>query len=493
MSDPLIYVGPFPDDPEVPVADETKRWIGAFALQGPERDMSSGELNYHPCDGIFVRVLDWVGAEPILGRDADRKYPALNGLIEGTRHCTVVNAFETNVGGGRYELSHIVGNALLLDGFCDDPAAPAFRRMRFGSSAFTAIANPRGIKVEHVKGRKRAKVVAEVRKATEAPWGAHKLVLSSTIDGIKGQAWDGTMSLAERPYLEIHFAEVVSLNEILRITAALEFLSCVGDGVFSGPPDVQIWSDPVPPKRRRGRQLRIVRPPVTLMISQGWYRASEARHPIRRTLLLDAIAEEPLPVVARWLDLSRKIERLEALFRAALEAPNVETKFLFLIQAVEGLHRALDHRLGIDKDEFAKAVVALEAALPADLSREAREYLKPRLPQHNEPSLNARLKEYGERVTALFPNALPKFSKDRRAITELRNEFSHQLPTEPPVVVEEYGRRLLYYSDLLRTLFEFCLLRHLDLDPARLRNAFERTGVFEKLAREREELLGGAN
>lgn len=476
------------------MADETKRWIGAFALRGPDnRDLSSGELNYHPRDGIYVRVLDWVGAEPFPGRDADRKYPALNGLIEGTRRCAVANAFETHVGGGQYELSHIVGNALLLDGSCDDPAAPAFRRMRFGSSAFTAIANPRGIKVEHVRGRKLAKIVAEPRKASEAPWGAHRLVLSSTIDGANGQAWDGTITMVERPYLEIHFAKVISLNEILRITAALEFLSCVGDGVFSGPPNVQIWSDPAPPKRRRGRRPTMVRPPMTLMISQGWYRASKAKHPIRRTILLDAIAEEPLPVVARWLDLSKRIERLESLFRAALETPNVETKFLFLIQAVEGLHRALDHRLGIDEGEFAKAVVALRAALPADLSPEAREYLKPRLPQHNEPSLGARLKEYGERVKALFPNALPEFSKDRRAITKLRDEFSHQFPAEPPVVAEEYGKRLLYYSDLLRTLFEFCLLLHLDLDPARLRDAFERTGAFEQLARERKEVLGGAN
>ena len=132
------------------------------------------------------------------------------------------------------------------------------------------------------------------------------------------------------------------------------------------------------------------------------------------------------------------------LFQAASEAPNVETRFLFLIQAVEGLHRTLDHHPGIDQGEFDRGSAAITAAVPADLLPESQKFLKERLPRHNEPSLNGRLKEYGERVTKMFPNALPSFSKDRRGIKDLRDTFSHALPTELKTTVEEHGRKLLY-------------------------------------------------
>ena len=232
-------------------SDGARHWMGVFALEGDNKEMVSGELKFHPREGITVRTLDWVG-DHHWPRNADRRYSALKGLIEGTRKCTVLHAFEAYVGGGRLEQSRIVGNAIVLDGFCEDLATPTYRRMHFRSSAFTAIANPRGIKVKHVRTRRRLKVDAEPLKAIKGKWGARKLTLSSVLNAPGQQAWDGTFNMTERPYLKIQFGEPVCVDEIYRLVAALEFFSCVGDGAFSGPPEVSLWTD-VTSKTRRSR------------------------------------------------------------------------------------------------------------------------------------------------------------------------------------------------------------------------------------------------
>jgi hypothetical protein len=115
-----------------------KRWMGMFALGSDDEDMASGELNYHPQTGINLRTLERLKTEYHQPREP-RQYPALKGLIEGARPCTILRAFDINIGGGRLEPRQIVGHAILLDGYCNDPGAPAYRRIRFRSSAFTAL------------------------------------------------------------------------------------------------------------------------------------------------------------------------------------------------------------------------------------------------------------------------------------------------------------------------------------------------------------------
>ena len=87
--------------------EAAKRWLGMFALGRDDENMASGELNYHPQTGITLRTLDWVPTEDIQHRDPIRQYQALKRVIEGTRPCTILHAFETNVGGGRLEQSEL--------------------------------------------------------------------------------------------------------------------------------------------------------------------------------------------------------------------------------------------------------------------------------------------------------------------------------------------------------------------------------------------------
>ena len=208
---------------------------------------------------------------------------------------------------------------------------------------------------------------------------------------------------------------------------------------------------------------------------------------MQRLFVLSDFGPEPLEVIARWLDRAESIERLTALFRAAAEVPGVDVKFLFLIQSVEGLHRALDDHPGIAANEFEQGDAAMKRAIPTELSKEAKRFLVDRVPRHNEPSLNSRLREYATRVTKVLPTALAKFAKDRQAIKNLRDEFSHALRGENRRLVEEHARAILYYCELLRLLFEFNLLHHLELDATQLERIFHQR--FEELARQRSELL----
>lgn len=469
--------------------DEPRRWPGMFAVQGAGHELTGGELEYHPREGILLRTRNW--AEPdLLGRDAGRVFPALQGVIEDGRPCTVLQAFETEVRGRRPEESRIVGNGVLLDSRCDDPSEPMFRRLRFRSPALTAVFRPHGIKAKPNYRRKRIRVDAAPLKPVSVAWGGNRLLLSSTVDTPGGQGQDGSFTLSEKVYLEARFAKAVSLEKIRRLVASLEFLTCLGEGRFGGPPDILLWTHPVSARRLDGGATAKPRLPGRLLLSQSWYRKPAPGYVPPPLFRLVALAPEPLTIVGRWLDLSERVERLMSLFRAATEAPDVETRFLFLIQSVEGLHRALDGGTGVDPGEFERVVDLLKEALPVDLSGDSKQFFANRLPRHNEPGLAGRLRTYGEHVARLVPGTLPKLSRDRRSIVELRDEFSHSLVRQDTRDPETHGRAVLYFCELLRMLFEFNLLRHLGVADDRLKSIFEENRRLAELARNRVGLIG---
>ena len=350
------------------------------------------------------------------------------------------------------------------------------------SPAFTGLMNPRGIKPGPImRGRRGRKIAASGEPPVEGRWGRHILRYGSFLEALKYQADDGSYRMVEQPYLEIHFADPQSFDEVQRVVASIELFSCLGEGRFSGPPGVLLWAAP---ERRRGSRARAaVNPPCEVLFAQNWYRQVEARHPLERLFLLRRLGEEPLAILARWLDLSRRVERPTSLFRSSGETSDIETKFLFLIQAVEGLHRVLDHRVELDQKEFDRGLEALCEAIPSSLSKHAQDVFRSRLPRTNEPGLGSRLREYGERVTAILPEALIGFNRDRAAISLLRNGMSHTLVKDDEPDFDGHVRHLVYYCELLRVLFVFSLLGHLGLSPDVMRGIFKKE--FDILARRR--------
>lgn len=458
---------------------KSKVWMGRFVVQNRESAMQ-GVLRYHPCNGIQLSTLELIH-EHRFDRNL-RRHPVLHGIIEGGKLCSVLGAFEKEVAGGRVEVRQIVGNAILLGAHSPGPDLPAWRRLRFTSPAFTGLMNPHGIKPGPVmRGRRGRKVAASGEPPVEGMWGPHILRYGSFLEASKYQANDGSYWMVEQPYLEIHFAEPQSFEEVRRVVAAIELFSCLGEGRFSGPPAVFLWT--APERRRGSRAKSVVIPPCEVLLAQGWYRQVDARHPLERLFLLRHLGEEPLAILARWIDLARRVERPTSLFRSSGETSDIDTKFLFLIQAVEGLHRVLDDRLELDAKEFEVGLAALSEAIPASLSKDAQDVFRSRLPRTNEPGLGSRLREYGARVTTILPDALAGFNKDRAAMYALRNDMSHSLSKGDDIDFDEHVRHLVYYCELLRVLFVFSLLGHLGLSPDVMRGIFGRD--FDILAQRR--------
>lgn len=445
-------------------------WMGKFAIQG-DAPAVQGELRFHPRFGIQVRTLELVD-EVRVDREL-RRHPTLHGVIEGGRRCTILEAFETEVAGGGVETRHIVGNAILLDVHGVEPSLPAYRRLRFTSPAYTALVHPRGIRpgpsMPVARGRKIATAAA---RPVEGAWNGHTLRCASILDAPSYQGDDGTYRIVEQPYFEIHFSAPQTFDEVRRIVAAVELISCLGEGRFSGPPTLTLWTNP---ERRRGsRGKSNLSAPCTVLFAQDWYRQVEARHPMERLFLLQHLGELAPAILARWLDLSRRVERQTSLFRASGAILDVETKFLFLIQAVEGMHRELDGRLELDQSEFDRGLEALQKAIPDNLSATAKEVFRNRLRLTNEPGLGSRLREYGERVQRVIPGALAGFNKDRSAIAKLRNGMSHALRRDEKTNAEHFVQHHVYYCELLRVLFIFSLIEHLGVSDEAMRKIFQR-------------------
>ncbi len=463
-----------PDRPDV----KAQRWVGHFDLHG-DGGLIASDLAYHPRDGISLRTNELL-KEPRYARDP-RVHLTLYGFVEGSRRCTVADAFETTIDGDSIETRKIVGNAILLDGEGENLATPIYRRLNFSSPAFTALLNPRGIRPAPTTRSRIRKVSASPTLAVEAPWGTNILRLGTDLIAANHQSDDGGYHMTERPFLEIEFAEPQTFDDIRRVVAGIEFLSCIGDGAFSGPPRLLLWKEPK--SKPRSRAKRSSRGPQAVLLTQDWYGAAVPKHWLGRTFVLSRLGPDPMGTLARWLDLSRDVERSTSLYRTASSETDIGVCFLFLIQAVEGLHRKLDNRVGITQAEFDQGLQALRNAIPGNLSQDARDMFANRLPKDNEPGLGTRLKDYGDRVTRVLPNALPRFSKDRQAIAKLRNDFSHILGQEIKGPIDDHVRHLLYYCEVLRALFVFVLLDHLAIPDDCLIDIFDHQ--FKLLERRR--------
>lgn len=463
-----------PDRPDV----EPQLWVGRFDLHG-DGVLIASELAYHPRDGISLRTNELL-EKPRQAREP-RVHLTLNGFVEGSRRCTVVDAFETKIDGGLIEMRKIVGNAIVFDGEGEDSATPVYRRLNFSSPAFTALLNPCGIRPTPTTRSGIRKVSASPAPALEAPWGTNVLRLGTDLIAGNHQSNDGGYHMTERPFLEIEFAEPQTFDEVRRLVAGIEFLSCVGDGTFSGPPRLLLWKEPKPKARSRGK--RSIKGRQAVLLAQDWYGAAEPKHWLGRTFVLGSLGLDPMGTLAQWLDLSGEVERSTSLYRTASSETNIGVCFLFLIQAVEGLHRKLNNRIGINQAEFDQGLKALRNAIPGNLSQDARDMFANRLPKDNEPGLSSRLKDYGDRVTRVLPNALPRFSKDRQAIAKLRNDFSHILGQEIKGPIDDHVRHLIYYCEVLKVLFVFLLLDHLAIRDECLIDIFDHQ--FKLLARRR--------
>ncbi|AXW24571.1 hypothetical protein CJO86_13890 [Ralstonia solanacearum] len=111
-------------------------------------------------------------------------------------------------------------------------------------------------------------------------------------------------------------------------------------------------------------------------------------------MLRTAMGTSLADALARWYDIVDKIELPARLALSILNSADLWThmEFLSLMQALEGLHRALMPGLYVPADEYSKIAGTLNSAIPLTVQSDHRDSLKGRIKYGNEYSLRKRLK-----------------------------------------------------------------------------------------------------
>jgi hypothetical protein len=418
--------------------DPKQRWIGKFTVGKHE---AVGDLSYDPVNGITLEARIWPTPkdDPPYGT-----YPRIVGQIGGDRPCTLFDTGDRSVQETLGEKHHTIDvNTIVMGLDCKSPDEPIFNALSFQSPALTAFVQPRSIRVKRNYRKHTFKTSYRPMKPRAGKWNSHAIAISAVADTPLHQARDGTMEAVERPCYQIKFAAPVSLNTILEHLTALEFFLGLVVGQFAGMPSVFLGI----PERTSSIQL---------LRSRSWYAPFNYDTYNVSHVALAELGNRTIPALARWFDMFQSLERVTETYRAAQLVPQIETNFIFLAQAFEGLHRVRLNKLAIPKKDFQRGVEALRKAIPSRMHRDSKMFFDSRVPKHNEPGLATRLRDMLKRVRAKIPMAAEHAEKDIRGIVALRDEFSHGTLGAAP---RPFNYELIsYYAHVIQTLFDIGLL-----------------------------------
>lgn len=190
----------------------------------------------------------------------------------------------------------------------------------------------------------------------------------------------------------------------------------------------------------------------------------------------------PFPtLIENWL---RKVDLFRPVYDLLLSTYYDPTgfshsRFLSLVQALEGYHRRVYQGLYTTDSEFERYRRIMVRSLPDDMDDTLRSILGNRLKLLNEVSLSRRLEELldslpEEIVCKAIRSDTTSFA---RRVAETRNHLSHQLPDVPGAqgvsIYEE--RELLGVSRALQLVLTLLILRSLGVPDSALNEAVDRT------------------
>jgi hypothetical protein len=148
-------------------------------------------------------------------------------------------------------------------------------------------------------------------------------------------------------------------------------------------------------------------------------------------------------------------------------------KFVSLMQALEGLHRATNSGTYISEDEFKEVEKALTAALPTTLNSDHRASLKARIHYGNELSLRKRLKD----LAGTLPEPLRHLVLGETGTTmdrwvDTRNYFTHWDESSRDSILTDEE---MYHACIrLREFFRSLVLGLVGVPPDAISNAYQR-------------------
>ena len=329
--------------------DPKQRWVGKFTVGKNE---AVGDLTYDPVKGITLEARVWPVPKndpPFVG------YPRISGHVGGDRPCTLFDAGVRKRRETSGEQFHDIDvNTIVLGLDCKSAEEPLFNALSFQSPALTAFVQPRSIRVNQNYEKSSFKTSYRPMKPKTGKWSGHTITISAVGATPTRQARDGTMEALEVPYYQIKFATPISLNAALDHLTALEFFLGIVVGQFAGTPSVFLGI----PDRQSSIQL---------LRSRSWYAPFNYDTYRVSNVSLAELGSRTLPGMARWFDMFPSIERVTETYRAAQLVPQIETNFIFLAQAFEGLHRVRLNTAAIPDTDFENGAKALRAAIPSTM------------------------------------------------------------------------------------------------------------------------------
>ncbi len=175
------------------------------------------------------------------------------------------------------------------------------------------------------------------------------------------------------------------------------------------------------------------------------------------------IRNDPGAAFMAWLNAYDVIGPPLDLYFAAISdaAKYVDSKFLFLAQALETWHRRTSDSLEMDSMEFNEIVEALIGACPDS----RREWLKGRLCYANEIGLGKRLNELLLPFESFLPQGA-KLKRFTRLIVDTRNYLTHYNPSLEGRAAR--GGALLGLSNRMEAFFALLLLSRIGFTPEQL-------------------------
>jgi hypothetical protein len=178
---------------------------------------------------------------------------------------------------------------------------------------------------------------------------------------------------------------------------------------------------------------------------------------------LGQVADRIGELVDTWFTKMRDLRPVCDLFSAVQRGTKLypETRFLFMVQALETYHRRTNSTNVSDRDELDRWVAEVIPSAPPAL----RKRLKPRLKYIYEPSLRERLQNLLERHDVQVRAFITKPKPFVDSVVTTRNYLTHYDPTSAPSAVTD-GADLYNLSQDLKLLLEVCLLDELGFPSA---------------------------
>ena len=222
-----------------------------------------------------------------------------------------------------------------------------------------------------------------------------------------------------------------------------------------------------------------------LLLTMDWYKPQEFSHWRDNTLVFYEVSRHWGKII------SKLIQGLDILIRpmglyAAATARNldIETRFLYLIQAIEGFHRRIYETEIIPESDFRKSKKNLLATAQEIESESARELFVRKINGlRNDPSLNQRIQHLFENLPKEIEFCKPEYAPK---IVRIRDTLSHNLESK----FDDYAyQECASYSDLLQRLFELSLLKYLGVTNNTLKNIYDRNWKIRYVNKNITEIL----